>query len=341
MRANRFFSFSAAAIVSVLATTPGVAQPVELKLGTFGPPSSFFIKEVIEPWIERVNRDSQGTLTIRHFGGAVLADQRQMYDAVRSNVAHIGWVTPSNTPSKFRKSSVFELPFGVHNSEQGSVVYWRLYEQGLLNDEFDEVLMLGAMVFPPGGIMTRTKKVATIEDLAGLKLRVTGTLQNDALKSLGATTVALPVDQMYQALDRGVIDGYASAFTAIRPFRLYEVTRYYTQVRLSAFPNTLAINKNTYDALPAAAKAALSKHSGESLSRAFGQSGDREVMRAITDIKSFTNKGKGELLQLSAQEEQRWRQHTSSLIDEWVKARPDGAKVLAAFQQQVSNVEAK
>jgi TRAP-type C4-dicarboxylate transport system substrate-binding protein len=318
--------------------SPASAGPVALKLATFGPPTSFFLKEVIDPWIAKVNADAKGELLIRHFAGGVIADQRQMYDAIRSNVAQIGWVTPSNVPGKFKRTAVFELPFGVRDGEQGAIVYWRLYEQGLFADEYNEMVMLGAMVFPPGGIMTRTRKVSTLEDLVGLKLRVTGPLQNDVIKALGATTVAMSIDQLYQSLDKGVIDGYAAAFTAIRGFRLYEVTKYYTQAPLNSSTSALMMNKQVFEQLPDVAKAAITKNSGEPLSRALGQASDREVARALADIRQLATQGKAELISLTPAEEQRWRERINPVVEEWAKSTPDGEQVLDAFRRELATV---
>ena len=49
-------------------------QPTQLRLASFGPPTSFFLVEVVLPWAERVSRDSPGTIEIRHFGGGVIAN---------------------------------------------------------------------------------------------------------------------------------------------------------------------------------------------------------------------------------------------------------------------------
>jgi TRAP-type C4-dicarboxylate transport system substrate-binding protein len=329
------------AVMSLVIATalPATADPVQLKLASFGPTTSFFLKEVIDPWIAKVNRDAEGTLLIRHFGGGVIADQRQMYDAVRSNVAQIGWVTPSNVPGKFKRTAVFELPLGVRNGEQGAVVYWRLYEQGLFAGEYNEMAMLGAMVFPPGGIMTRNRKVATLEDLVGVKLRVTGPLQNDVIRALGASTVATSIDQLYQSLDKGVLDGYASAFTAIRPFRLYEVTKYYTQVSLNSSTSAVLMNRQVYEQLPDAAKAAISRNSGEPFSRALGQASDREVARVLADIRHLAAQGKGELIRLAPSEEERWRERTDPVVQEWARSTPDGQKVMDAFRRELLSVD--
>jgi TRAP-type C4-dicarboxylate transport system substrate-binding protein len=327
-----------AAVAALFVAAPVAAEPLALKLGTWGPPTSFFYVDVIDPWIERVNRDSQGTLAIKHYGASVLADQRRMYDAVKNNIATIGWVTPGTAPGRFVKTTIIELPFGVESGEAASVVYWRLFESGLIADEYNDVKLLGTSIFPGASLMTRRKKVATLEDLGGLKFRISGGLQGSTIKALGGTPVSLPVDELYQALDKGIVDGFAASLTAYRPFRLGEVTRYHVDVNLNAGSSVLMMNKEAFDKLPAAAKAAIDKHSGEALSGELGRSNDREVIRAREDLQKRAADGKTDTYKLGPAEEQRWRDRTKAVVEEWTKTTPDGPRVYEGYRRIATEV---
>ena len=326
------------AALAMVVAAPVAAEPLALKLGTWGPPTSFFYVDVIDPWIERVNRDSQGTLAIKHYGASVLADQRRMYDAVKNNIATIGWVTPGTAPGRFVKTTIMELPFGVESGELASVVYWRLFETGLIADEYNDVELLGTSIFPGASLMTRRKKVTTVEDLAGLKFRISGGMQGSTVKALGGTPVSLPVDELYQALDKGIVDGFAASLTAYRPFRLGEVTRYHVDVNLNAGSSALMMNKEAFDKLPAAAKAAIDKHSGEALSREFGRSNDREVVRAREDLQKRVAEGKTDTYKLAPAEEQRWRERTNGVLEEWTKTTPDGARLVDGYRRIATEI---
>jgi TRAP-type transport system periplasmic protein len=326
------------AALAVLVAAPVAAEPLALKLGTWGPPTSYFYVDVIDPWIERVNHDSQGTLAIKHYGASVLADQRRMYDAVKNNIATIGWVTPGTAPGRFVKTTITELPFGLESGELAAVAYWRLFESGLIADEYNDVKLLGASVFPGASLMTRRKKVTTLEDVAGLKFRISGGMQGSTVKALGGTPVSIAVDELYQALDKGIIDGFAASLTAYRPFRLGEVTRYHVDVNLNAANSALMMNKEAYDKLPAPAKAAIDKHSGEALSREFGRSNDREVVRAREDLQKRMAEGKTETYKLAPAEEQRWRERTTGVVEEWTKNTPDGPRIIEGYRRIATEV---
>ena len=86
------------------------AEPVQLKLATFGPPQSYFYAEVLIPWMEAVNRDSNGTVNIKYFGGGVLGNAGNMYDAVLTGAADIGWALPGTVPGKFVVPAITTSP---------------------------------------------------------------------------------------------------------------------------------------------------------------------------------------------------------------------------------------
>src|SRR4051812_21259571 len=101
----------AAALASSLMVGSAMAEPVQLKLATFGPPTSYFYVDIILPWAEAVAKDSGGTVEIKHFGGGVLGSAGNMVDTVTNGAADIGWALQGTQPNKFAKSGVVDLPF--------------------------------------------------------------------------------------------------------------------------------------------------------------------------------------------------------------------------------------
>src|SRR5258708_38363656 len=136
------------AAVWISATSATFAQAVPLKLATFGPPQSYFYVEVLIPWMDAVNRDSNGTVDIKYFGGGGLGNAGNMYDAVLTGGADIRWALLGSVPGKFVKASVIELPFGYDKGEIGAVALWRIFQKGLITSDFDEVKLFGLTAWP-------------------------------------------------------------------------------------------------------------------------------------------------------------------------------------------------
>ena len=262
-----------------LAAGIGNAEPMQLNLATFGPPQSYFYVEVLIPWMEAVNRDAHGAVAIKYVGGGVLGNAGNMYNSVVSGAADIGWALPGVMPGKFIKTSVSELPFGYDTGEIGSVALWRVYARGLIASDFNEVKLFGLTAWPGADIQTKSKEIERIEDLKGLKIRATGRWQAATVTAFGATPVSIPVDELYQSLDRGVIDGLWASLVLTREFRVDEIARYFLEAPLNGGSGMLIMKRETFDKLPDAAKAAFEKNSGEALSRALGLSNDGEMRR--------------------------------------------------------------
>jgi TRAP-type C4-dicarboxylate transport system substrate-binding protein len=316
------------------------AQAMQLKLASFGPPQAYFLAEIVVPWAEAVSRDSGGTVQITHFGGGVLGNAGNMYDVVTSGAADIGWALQGTVPGKFARSSIIELPFGYDTGEAGAVAFWRLFSKGLIAGDYDEVKLFGVTAWPAAAIQTKSKRVTRLEDLKGMKLRVSGKLQADTVLALGATPVAIAVDELYQSIDKGVIDGAWASLTATRQFRLQEVAKNFLDVSLNGAGAMLIMNKQTFDKLPPQAKAAFEKHSGEALSRALGRSNDGEVVRVHQMLGELAKQKKIEpVYKLSEQELARWRKGVEPIASEWAQRVPNGKAILETFRAEVTSLQ--
>jgi TRAP-type C4-dicarboxylate transport system substrate-binding protein len=314
---------------------------MELKLATFGTPSSYFYVDTVLPWAEAVSRDSGGTITIKHFGGAVLGNAGNMYDTVTSGAADIGWALQGTVPNKFVKSAVMELPFAYDTGESGAVSLWRNIANGLIASDYDGVKLMGVTAWPGGSISSRSKPIQKLEDLKGMKLSVSGKIRADATTALGAVPVNIPVDQVYQAIDKGVVDGNLGSVTAMRSFKTHEVAKHWIDASLAGAGAMLIMNKDKFNSLPPAAKAAFEKHSGESLSRALGKSNDAEVKRAWDFLAEQAKAGKtAPVVPLAPQEMARWHAAVQPIIDGWTQRTPNGKAVYESYIAEVKNVVA-
>lgn len=70
--------------------------------------------------------------------------------------------------------------------------------------------------------------VNKLEDLKGLELRATG-LSAKTLSSLGATPIAMPQSEAYEALSKGVVKGNLGPIEVLQGWKQAEVTNYITK----------------------------------------------------------------------------------------------------------------
>ena len=263
-------------------------------------------------------------------------------DFVLTGAADIGWALLGSVPGKFVKASVVELPFGYDTGEIGATALYRLYAKGLIASDFDQVKLFGLTAWPGAEVQTKSKKVMTLADMKGLKLRAQGKWQAATVSAFGATPVNVPVDEVYQALDRGVIDGTWSSLVLTGQFRVDEIAHYFLEAPLNGGGGMLIMKKETYDALPVAAKAAFEKHSGEVLSRALGKSNDGEVVRVRGQLAALAAQGKIEKpYSLGPEEYARWKKAAEPVADQWAQAVPNGPAILAGWRAETAALAAE
>lgn len=98
-----------------------------------------------------------------------------------------------------------------------------------------------------------TKKVETLDDLRGLRLRVGGPHFARWVEAMGATPSNTSVGEQFEAISQGVLDGSVASQADMLSFRLDDVVNYVTELRLGTYHSTLshAVNQNAWRRLSA------------------------------------------------------------------------------------------
>ena len=239
------------------------ASATELKLATFEPPKAFIASKILAAWADKVNKCSNGALNVKMYAGGVLGSPPKQYDIVTSGVADISWTVLGYIGGQFPLSSVVELPFLTKTSKAGSRALNTLFEEGYLDKEMAGIKLIGLHSNPGYQIHMKDTKVVKPADFKGKKMRVPSKIAGTILKTLGATGVKVPAPGTSEALNKGVIDGTPFPYTAIGSFRLFDVTKYHTEVNITNATFVLVMNEGKYNGLSSAAKGWVDKHSGQ------------------------------------------------------------------------------
>ena len=239
------------------------ASATELKLATFEPPKAFIASKILAAWADKVNKCSNGALNVKMYAGGVFGSPPKQYDIVTSGVADISWTVLGYIGGQFPLSSVVELPFLTKTSKAGSRALNTLFEEGYLDKEMAGIKLIGLHSNPGYQIHMKDTKVVKPADFKGKKMRVPSKIAGTILKTLGATGVKVPAPGTSEALNKGVIDGTPFPYTAIGSFRLFDVTKYHTEVNITNATFGLIMNEGKYNGLSSAAKGCVDKHSGQ------------------------------------------------------------------------------
>jgi TRAP-type C4-dicarboxylate transport system substrate-binding protein len=109
--------------------------------------------------------------------------------------------------------------------------------------------VLGFDPTAPAGILSK-KPIKTPADMKGKSFRAAGEMHTKVVKALGGSPVAMPIGDTFVALERGVLDGALTAVSPAAAFKLEQISKYYTEVKLGGLATGLVMNKARYQALP-------------------------------------------------------------------------------------------
>ncbi len=296
------------------------AQEVTLKIHHFLPLSSTAHSKFIVPWCEKIGRESGGRLKCQIFPSMQLGGTPpQLYDQAKDGVADIIWTLPGYTAARFPVVEAFELPFVMTNAEATSRALW-LYVQQYARAEFRDVHPLAFHVHGPGYIHMRDKQIRTLADLKGVKVRAPTRLTNKLIGALGGIPVGMPVPQVPEALNKGVIDGALIPWEVVPAVKVQELTRFHTETD-SSFPALytstfiFAMNPARYNSLPPDLKKVIDQNSGEELSAWIG----KVFQEADAPGRKLAEARNNQFYPIPAAELENWRKAAQPIVDEWIK----------------------
>lgn len=283
------------------------AKTIKLRYAQQNPDTGWSTVHCVEPWLEKVEAATNGKINIQTFHGQTLAKGKDMWNAVKTGITDIGWCFHGYWPGMTPLTDVISLPaLPFTSAEQGSAALWKIYEKfPQIQKEFQDVKVLLFYTSEPYSLITRNKPVKLLEDIKGMKIRMTGGPPTDMMKALGGVPMLIPMPDNYISLQKGVIDGMGAPWEAINVWRFYEVVNYYTEVPFPSVYFSITMNKNKWDSLPKDIQNAIMSVGGLEGSKFWGRN-FFDAMKAQT-LEKLKAKGQGDnIYKLPPQERQRW-----------------------------------
>lgn len=234
-------------------------QKVTWRLQTIAAAGTLEYKDLAQAFADRARQLSGGRIDIQVFAAGSLMKSNEVPEAVGKgtlDMAHTFLVYLSGKEPALK--AVNEWPAMV---EPLQGVAWTYHGGGMaiMREITEKHGMHFLGVSPLAGEHIWSKKpLKSVADLNGLKMRAAA-VAADSFKKLGAAVVALPGEEVYSGLQRGIID--ATEFTTLSVnygLGLHEVTKYVIQPTYSGGGTyDWVVNKSKWDALPADLRAIL------------------------------------------------------------------------------------
>ncbi len=199
----------------------------EFNLAHFFPAGHPAETDLVQGWAAALSEASGGRIEITSYHSGTLIGADDIYGGVVAGTADIGLSAFFYTRGRFPVLEVFELPGIVYDSSYAaSKVAWEGIRE-LNPEEIQDTELMFVLATGPGDLFT-TKPVRNLEDLQGMKIRAAG-LSAETLPLLGATPEAMPQDEAYEALQRGLVEGNLAPVEVLQGWGHGEVTDYLTR----------------------------------------------------------------------------------------------------------------
>jgi len=247
----------------------------ELKLHHSLPAIAPAHHKMLVPWAEKVEQESGGRLSITVYPSMQLGGQApQLIDQARDGVVDIVWTLAGYTPGRFPRLEAFELPFlntdpVVMNLALHDFV--RRYEE-----EFDDYRLIAVFTHFGQALHSRDP-VRRASDLRGMKIRVPSRMCGWIVSAMGAVPIGSPVSKIPELLSKGVVDAALIPFEVVQAVKVDELVDYHITLDSSRSDrfNTqifiIAMNRDSYAALPTDLQQVIDGNSGEQTARWLGE----------------------------------------------------------------------
>ena len=224
-------SAAAAAALTLCATTAqsqqidAVRWPVPMAFG-----SNLVALGDAMPWVaQQLDKMSSGRIKLQIFEPGKLVPALAVFDSVSEGKAEAGYTWMGYEVGRVPAAALFgAVPFGMESPE---FMAWMYFGGGneLLRELFKphNVYPIFCGTIGPEGAGWFRKEINTADDIKGLKFRAAG-YGGDIYKELGASVTLLPGGELFQALEKGVLDGTEFSLPTVdEQLGFYKVAKFY------------------------------------------------------------------------------------------------------------------
>ena len=204
-------------------------------------------------YADLVNERSGGRIRAKVYMASALGTNRDVTEGLQLGTIEVQMASNSPLAVFVPSMNIFELPFLFKNNDHMfAVLDSRIGESFAPVLEEKGIHLLGYFTFGVRHIMTTTTRVKGLEDLKGLKIRtMESPVHLDAFRAFGASPLPMSYNELFVALQTGMIDGAEAANSNYYSKRFFEVAPNWAQVGWLHLVAPVLMSQKFYDKLPA------------------------------------------------------------------------------------------
>lgn len=254
-----------------------------------------------------------------YFGGALMGHAANV-SGIGGRAADIGQIIASYTPRELLPYSIGDMPLvdadpwvGLH------AMYEFATTDETLQKMFDDLnlVYISNLTTGPVQVICKGKNIGELADFNGVKVRASG-LYGQALADLGANVISLSQEDVYSALDTGLVECNQQYVQGVIPYRQHEVSDQIVMLNWGQILGFgVVMNKDAFEELTEEQQEIVRETGREFLDR-YGQVMMRDVVAAQTALRDTSADYHLEVVELSESDVARLAEVSQTHIDKWV-----------------------
>jgi len=231
-------------------------------------PAGYPTVVAVEHLGDKLAKATDGRLSVQMYASMQLGGEKEAIEQAQIGAIQLARVSVGTLGPVVADLNVLNLPFLFRNTAHMQKVIDGPIGQELLdkvtNDPNAGLVGLCWMDAGARSVYDTKKPIKSIADLKGLKVRVMGNpMFVDMMNALGGNGVAMGYDQVFGALQTGVVDGAENNPPSFVFDNHYQVAKYFTLTEHLIVPEILVLSRRTWDALSPQDRDLLRRLAGE------------------------------------------------------------------------------
>ncbi len=247
---------------------PALAQQKIVLKASDVHPLGYPTVEAIVRMGKKLEAATNGRLSIQMYPSMQLGGEKEMIEQAQVGALQIARISVGPVGTIVDELNVFNMPFVFRDSKHMEAVI-----DGPIGDELLEkinsnpqtrLIALGWMNAGSRNVYNSKRPIRSTEDLKGLKIRMMGNpIFVDTMNALGGNGIAMGFNELYSAMQTGVVDGAENNPPTYIVQNHYQVAKYFSMTEHLIIPEIFVFSKRTWDTLSKEDQALIRKVSKE------------------------------------------------------------------------------
>lgn len=178
-----------------------------------------------------LEKRTSGELVSQIYPNSSLMKTVAQFSALRKGALDLTLYPISYAGGEFAELNIGLMPGLVSSYKQGAA--WKTSAVGQKFSAFlaEKGVIIVSWIWQAGGVASRSASIVNPADAKGLKIRGGSREMDMVLKAAGASTLSLPSNEIYAAMQTGACDAAITSSTSLISFRLEELAKSLTTGR--------------------------------------------------------------------------------------------------------------